>query len=81
MHTAPCCCAEPSGAGQRRAGCAHCVLRWLLSTAPLAPPHSATPPRQVLIAFKKAYELNGKPEVYGPLASCADALQRWMRVR
>lgn len=31
--------------------------------------------------FKKAYELNGKPEVYGPLASCADAVVRWMLVR
>lgn len=33
------------------------------------------------MSFKKAYELNGKPEVYGPLASCADALVRWMVVR
>ena len=33
------------------------------------------------MCLKKAYELNGKPEVYGPLASCADAIVRWMVVR
>lgn len=45
------------------------------------PWHCSPRPSQVLMSFKKAYELNGKPEVYGPLASCADALVRWMVVR
>lgn len=31
--------------------------------------------------MKKAQELNGKPEVYEPLASCAEAVVGWMRVR
>ncbi len=43
-------------------------------------PSSARRP-QVLFAFKKAVELNGKPEVYAPLASCAEAVVGWMRVR
>ncbi|KAL4419625.1 hypothetical protein ABPG77_008566 [Micractinium sp. CCAP 211/92] len=34
---------------------------------------------EVLFAFKKAVELNGKPEVYAPLASCAEAVVGWMR--
>ncbi|KAL4443214.1 hypothetical protein ABPG75_010969 [Micractinium tetrahymenae] len=34
---------------------------------------------EVLMAFKKAFELNGKPEVYGPLAACAEAVVGWMR--
>lgn len=35
----------------------------------------------MLVSFKKALEINGKPEVYAPLAALADSLQRWMRVR
>ncbi len=74
-----------------RCGCSSCAamlwlhfvpsmlsgLYWQSCTDVPLLPH----PPQVLMSFKKAYELNGKPEVYGPLASCADALVRWMVVR
>lgn len=46
---------------------------------PPLPPLTYRP--QVLIALKKAVECNGKPEVYDPLASCAEAVVGWMRVR